>query len=81
LPKIQRTNIPPGVLQHLLDRIQDRSIGSEQLKLLARWLNGEPEVPAGQWYKRFPGMFVCSDGELIRTFLLPSQHPKGKRVI
>lgn len=53
---------------------------AKQLELLAAWLDGEPEVPEGPWYKRFSGMTVCGEGELIKTFLLPGQAPKGKRV-
>jgi hypothetical protein len=48
--------------------------------LLATWLDTEPEVPEGEWYKRFSGMTVCGEGELIKTFLLPGQAPKGKRI-
>jgi hypothetical protein len=25
-------------------------------------------------------MTVCGEGELIKTFLLPGQHPKGQRI-
>ena len=80
MPKVRRENIPPALFQHLLDRIQSRKISADQLAHLARWLDTEPEVPAGQWYKRFSGMTVCGEGELIKTFLLPGQHPKGKPV-
>ena len=45
--------------QHLVDRVQSRKISASQLELLAKWLDGEPEVPIGQWYKRFSGMIVC----------------------
>jgi len=80
MPKIRRENIPPALFQHLLDRIQSRSISADQLAPFARWLDTEPEVPEGEWYKRFSGMTVCGEGELIKTFLLPGQHPKGTRV-
>lgn len=72
--------MPPVLFQHLLERIQERRIGARQLELLAVWLDGEPEVPEGAWYKRFAGMTVCGEGELIKTFLLPGQAPRGKRV-
>lgn len=85
MPKVRRLNVPPAVFQHLLDRVQGRNIDASQLMLLAKWLDGEPEVPAGQWYKRFSGMTVCGEGELIKTFLLPSHAPisrtQGKRVL
>ena len=80
MPKVRRQNIPPALFQHLLNRIQSRSIRADQLTLLARWLDTEPEVPEGEWYKRFSRMTVCGEGELIKTFLLPGQQPKGKRV-
>jgi hypothetical protein len=39
-----------------------------------------PEVPTGKWFKRFPEMTVCGEGELIKTFLLPSQSPIGEEL-
>jgi len=48
--------------------------------LLATRLDTEPDVPEGEWYKRFSGMTVCGEGELIETFLRPGQAPTGKRV-
>jgi hypothetical protein len=80
MPQVRRQNVPPALFQHLLDRVQSRSISAAQLELLAKWLDGEPEVPEGPWYKRFTGMTVCGEGELIKTFLLPTHAPRGKRV-
>jgi hypothetical protein len=80
MPKVRRHNIPPALFQHLLDRIQSRKIPATQLELLAKWLDTEPDVPEGQWYKRFSSMTVCGEGELVKTFLVPGQHPKGERV-
>lgn len=81
MPKVRRQNIPPALFQHLLDRIESRKIRADQLTLLARWLDSDPEVPQGEWYKRFPGLTVCGDADLIKTFLLPGQHPKGKPLL
>ncbi len=80
MPKVRRQDVPPALFQHLLERIQSRRIPASQLELLAEWLDTEPDVPEGQWYKRFAGMTVCGEGELIKTFLLPGQPAKGKRV-
>ena len=30
--------------------------------------------------KRFSGMIVCGEGELVKTFLLPDQNPKGEPI-
>ena len=80
MPKVRRQDLPPALLQHLLERIQSRKIPATQLELLATWLDTEPDVPEGEWYKRFSGMTVCGEGELINTLLPPGQAPKGKRV-
>ena len=80
MPKVRRQNVPPALFQHLLDRVQSRKIPASQLELLAKWLDGEPEVPEGLWFKRFSGISACGEGELIKTFLLPGQASKGRRV-
>lgn len=80
MPKVRRQNLPPALFQHLLDRIQSRKVPATQLELLATWLDTEPDVPEGQWYKRFSGMTVYGEGHLIKTFLLPGQAAKGKRI-
>lgn len=80
MPRVRRKDVPPALLHHLLERIQERHIDAHQLELLAAWLDTEPEVPEGPWYRRLPGMIVCGDGELIKTFLLPGRAAKGARV-
>jgi hypothetical protein len=79
VPRVRRKDVPPALFAHLLDRIQERRIDARQLELLAEWLDGEPEVPTGPWFKRFPGMTVCGE-DLVKTFLRPGQRPKGTRV-
>ncbi len=80
MPKIQRANLPPALLQHLLDRIRQLGVSADQLYLLADWLDSEPEVPSGRWFKRFPGFIVCGESDLIRTFLVPGQLPEGTEI-
>jgi hypothetical protein len=36
---------------------------------------------SGDQFKRFPGMKVCGQGELVKAFLIPGQAPKGQRVL
>jgi hypothetical protein len=80
MPQIRRQNLPPRLLHHLLDRISERKISADQLQLLADWLQAEPNVPTGRWFKKFSGMTVCGEGELIKTFLLPGQIADGDEV-
>lgn len=53
---------------------------AEQLGLLAVWLDKEPTVPVGRWFKQFPGMISCGEGDLIKTFLRIGQVPTGEEV-
>ena len=80
MPRVRRQRLPPALFQHLIDRIQSRAIPASQVEALAKWLDTEPDVPSGEWYKRFSGMTVCGEGELIKTFLLPGQPAKGERL-
>ena len=77
---IRRQNLPPTLLRHLIDRVNSRSVSIDALILLADWLKTQPEVPEGRWFKRFPGMIVCGEGELIKTLLLPSQAATGEEL-
>ncbi len=80
MPKIRRQNLPPALLNHLLDRSKSREISSDQLGTQADWLDTQPEVPSGKWFKRFPAMVVCGEGELVKTFLTANQVPAGKEI-
>ena len=80
MPRIRRQNLPPALLHQLLDRIQSRRISADQLGLLADWLDTQPEVPTDKWFKRFSGMIVCGEGELVKTFLLPEQAVEGHEI-
>jgi hypothetical protein len=80
MSKIRRRNIPPALLDHLLDRIRSREISADQLGLFAEWLDTEPEVPTERWFKRFPAMTVCGEGEFVKTFLTADQVPVGKEI-
>ena len=80
MPRIQRERIPDALMAHLVRRIRDREISTEQLGLFARWLDTDPEVPEGQWFKRFPELIVCGEAALVKTFLRPGQAPAGEEV-
>jgi len=81
MPKVRRDNLPPALLNHLLDRITQREISVNQLAQFAYWLAAEPEVAEGRWFKRFPEMIVCGEGSLVKTFLRAGQVPVGDEVM
>ena len=80
MPKILRRNLPRSLMAHLLHRVNLRHISVDQLVLFSDWCSLEPEVPEGEWFKRFPGLIVCGEGELVKTFLVPGQAPHGQEV-
>jgi hypothetical protein len=80
MPRILRRNLPEPLYAHLLERIQQRQISGKQLELMADWLDTQPEVPQGKWFKRLPGLIVCGEGELVKTFLVPGQLPSGQEI-
>jgi hypothetical protein len=80
MPRIRRQDLPPALLQHLLDRIQQREISAAELGRLATWLDENPEVPPGKRFKRFPGVSVCGEDDMVRTFLTPQQVPVGEEI-
>jgi hypothetical protein len=81
MPKIRRTNVPPAVLAHLLDRRRKWSISSGEIAALADWLHSNPEVPTGQWFKDFGSFLVCGEGELVKTFLPKGRLPRGGEML
>jgi hypothetical protein len=80
MPKIRRAKLPEPLLVHLLTRMRQRNISHEQIILLGRWLDTEPEVPEGTWFKKFSGLTVCGEGELVKTFLQPGKIATGKEL-
>ncbi len=80
MPQIRRSKLPRALFEHLVGRVMQREIRVDQIGLFADWCDTRPEVPAGPWFKRFPGMIACGEGELVKTFLIPGQVPHGEEV-
>ena len=78
MPKIQWTNLPASLRDHLLDRLAERKITAEDLFRLKVWRESEPEAPNGPWYKDFGSYKICGEGKFPKTFLLRGQAAKGK---
>jgi hypothetical protein len=80
MPKIQWTNLPPALRDHLFERLCERTITAEDLYKLKLWRESEPEAPEGEWYKDFGSFKICGEGKFPKTFLLSDQPAKGKRL-
>ena len=71
------SEMPLAIRQHLIQRMQDRSIGIEDLNRLRLWIESRPEVPDGDWYKDFGSFKLCGSGKYPKTFLLRGQVATG----
>jgi len=80
MPKIRRQNLPQGLMDHLAERVRLREVSADDLIALRDWLDGNPEVPLRDWFKRFEHFSVCGKGELIRTLLSKEQTPIGEEL-
>jgi len=78
MPKIQWTNLPPALRQHLFDRLTERKITTEDLYQLNLWRESNPGAPEGKRYKDFGSFQICGEGKFPKTFLLKGQAAKGK---
>ena len=62
MPKIRRARLPDALFQHLLARARERRVSRDDILAFAAWLDTNPEVPEGDWFKRFPGLIACGEG-------------------
>jgi hypothetical protein len=60
---------PPYFMEHLAD-----------FDALHDWLNSNPDVPHGAWYKKFPKFILAGEGEVPKTFLTSGMAPHGTEV-
>jgi hypothetical protein len=79
MPRIESWDkLPTNVRQHLIDRMRERAITIADLNQLRLWIASQPEVPEGDWYKKFGSFKICGRGSYPKTFLLPNQVAKGE---
>jgi hypothetical protein len=80
VPKIQWTDVPPALRDHLFDRLRDRKITVEDLYQLKLWRESQPDAPDGPWFKECGSFKVCGEGKYPRTFLLRGQAARGQKL-
>jgi len=60
--------------------MRDRAISIGELNSLRLWIDSNPEVPEGDWFKDFGSFKICGNGSMPKTFLLRGQTAKGNAV-
>jgi hypothetical protein len=80
VPKIQWTDLPTALRDHLFDRLRDRKITVDDLYQLKLWRESEPEAPEGPWFKDFGSFKICGEGRYPKTFLLRGQTARGQKL-
>ena len=81
MPRVRRHNLPPQLLApSARPRPSTRTFPPTSLACWPIGFDAEPEVPEGKWFKKFSGMTVCGEGELIKTFLQPGQIATGEEL-
>jgi hypothetical protein len=67
-------------LNHLVKRYRDGRISAADFVELKHWLESDPAVPPGKWYKRFKTFMLAGHGEMPSTFLTPGMAAEGEEV-
>lgn len=80
MPKVRRKNVPQAVIEHLARRVRERYVPIEDLQNLAKWLDANPTVPLGPWFKRFSKIVVCGERDLVKTILENNHTAVGSEV-
>ncbi|HVN17301.1 MAG TPA: hypothetical protein VMU05_00965 [Dongiaceae bacterium] len=60
--------------------MRDRGITLEDLNKLRLWMESNPEVPDGPWYKDFDSFKLCGEGKYPKTFLGRGQAAAGRKL-
>jgi hypothetical protein len=74
------SRLPAAIRDHLVKRMHDRNISLEDLNHLRLWMESQPDVPDGPWYKEFDSFKLCGEGKYPKTYLLPGQLAKGHKL-
>jgi len=67
-------------MDHLAQRYRQGRIAVSDFEELKHWLESDPEVPLGMWFKRFRRFTLVGEGALVKTFLADGMAAKGAEV-
>lgn len=80
MPKLQKSNLPPTVVSHLQQRVYERRITLADLGRLRDWVNSDPDLPDGDWYKDFGSFVLAGSGPWPSTVLTPEMRALGEKL-
>ena len=66
--------------EHILRRVEERTISLTDLQRLQSWVRSKPDAPDGDWYKDFGSFLLCGSGELPKTVLAKGMTPYGQEI-
>jgi hypothetical protein len=49
MPRIQWSDLPPALRDHLFERLRERKISADDLYRLKEWRQTDPDAPEGPW--------------------------------
>jgi hypothetical protein len=78
--KTEWRQFPEEVRAHLAKRLLDRSITTDDLSKPKFWIESDPDVPEGDWYKDFGTFKLAGRGPLVPTFLTNEQIAHGTEI-
>jgi hypothetical protein len=80
MPKLKRSDLPQAVFNHLLVGVQKGRISVDGVQQFQVWMDSNPTVGPGNWFKRFGDFTVCGRGPLVLTFLESHHTAVGEEV-
>ena len=78
MPRIQWTNLPVALRDHLFERLRERKITAESMLRLKTSRPSVAERPPRP--KAFDSFKICGEGKYPKTFLLRGQAARGLKL-
>jgi hypothetical protein len=75
-----RTPLPQRAMDHLVQRFKEGRIAASDFLELKHWVESNPDVPDGDWFKRFKTGILVGHGDTATSFLSPGMVAHGTEV-
>ncbi len=79
MPQIESWfGLPARIREHLVERMRDRNIFVDDLNQLRIWIESEPIVPDGPWYRDFGSFKLWGEGKYPKRFFGQNRRPAAR---